>query len=187
MNHHDKLTERERIRIHAQTKHEQLKAEAIDILIDAIHRQTRGGATVSFDHNLALKIEKLIIGNMRRAKIIALVRTGIHEPYIPKRQNKAAAVARKGATSTRFKIADGKARLRKRALTHDHREKRKGGACRNRDAACQSKGVHGPPPGVFNTRLGPLIQAHQVLALSLCGAGQPSPRSSVDLDSTCFN
>ena len=44
-----------------------------------IHTQTRGGATVSFDHNLALKIEKLIIGNMRRAKIIALVRTGIQE------------------------------------------------------------------------------------------------------------
>ena len=75
-----KLTERDRIRIHAQTKREQLKAEAIDILIDALHRQTRGGATVSFDHNLALKIEKLIIGNMRRAKIIALVRTGIHKP-----------------------------------------------------------------------------------------------------------
>jgi hypothetical protein len=73
-----KLTERDHIRIHAQTKNEQLKAEAIDILIDAIHRQTRGGVTVSFDHNLALKIEKLIIGNMRRAQIIALVRTGIH-------------------------------------------------------------------------------------------------------------
>ena len=79
MNHHERLTERERVRIHAQSRHEQVKAEAIDILIDAIHRQTRGGATVSFDHNLALKIEKLIIGNMRRAKIIALVRTGIHE------------------------------------------------------------------------------------------------------------
>jgi hypothetical protein len=74
-----RLTERDQIRIRAQTKNEQLKAEAIDILIDAIHRQTRGGATVSFDHNLALKIEKLIIGNMRRAKIIALVRTGIHD------------------------------------------------------------------------------------------------------------
>jgi CheY-specific phosphatase CheX len=73
------LTERDHIRIRAQTKNEQLKAEAIDILIDAIHGQTRGGATVSFDHNLALKIEELIIGNMRRAKIIALVRTGIHE------------------------------------------------------------------------------------------------------------
>ena len=72
------LTERERIRILAQTKRERLKAEAIDILIDALHSQTRGGATVSFDHELALKIEKLIIGNMRRAKIIELVRTGIH-------------------------------------------------------------------------------------------------------------
>ena len=79
MNHHEKLTEKERIRIHARTKHEQLKAEAIDILIDALHRQTRGGATVSFDHNLALKIEKLIIGNMQRAKIIALVRNEIQE------------------------------------------------------------------------------------------------------------
>ena len=76
---HERLTERARIRIHAQTKHEQLKAEAIDILIDALHRQTRSGATVSFDHNLALKIEKLIMGNMRRAKIIALVRTGMHK------------------------------------------------------------------------------------------------------------
>ena len=80
MNHNERLTEKERIRIHARTKHEQLKAEAIDILIDALHRQTRGGATVSFDHNLALKIEKLIIGNMRRAKIIALVRAEIHKP-----------------------------------------------------------------------------------------------------------
>jgi CheY-specific phosphatase CheX len=70
------LTERERIRTLAKTKNERLKAEAIDILIDALHRQTRGGATVSFDHNLALKIEKLIIGNMRREKIIELVRTG---------------------------------------------------------------------------------------------------------------
>jgi hypothetical protein len=77
-----KLTERDRIRIHAQTKREQLKAEAIDILIDALHRQTHNGATVSFDHNLALQIEKLIIGNMRRAKIIALVRTGIHKPRL---------------------------------------------------------------------------------------------------------
>ena len=74
------LTERQRIRILAQTKKERLKAEAIDVLIDALHRETRGGATVSFDHNLALKIEKLIIGNMQRAKIIALVRTGIHKP-----------------------------------------------------------------------------------------------------------
>ena len=56
------LTERERIRILAQTKRERLKAEAIDILIDAIHRQTLGGAAVSFDHDLALEIEKLIIG-----------------------------------------------------------------------------------------------------------------------------
>ena len=82
MNHHEKLTERERVRIHAQTRHEQVKAEAIDILIDAIHRRTRGGATVSFDHNLALKIEKLIIANTRRAKITALVRTGIHKPRL---------------------------------------------------------------------------------------------------------
>jgi hypothetical protein len=74
-----RLTERDHIRIRAQTRNEQLKAEAIDILIDALHRQARGGATVSFDHNLALQIEKLIIGNMRRAKIIALVRTRIHE------------------------------------------------------------------------------------------------------------
>ena len=80
MNHHERLTERERIRIHLKTKHEQLKAEAIDILIDALHKRTRGGATVSFDHNLALKIEKLIIGNVQREKIIALVRTGIHKP-----------------------------------------------------------------------------------------------------------
>lgn len=81
MNHHERLTERERIRIHAHTKHEQLKADAIDILIDALHRQTRGGVTVSFDHNLALKIEKLTIGNMGREKIIALAMTGIHKPY----------------------------------------------------------------------------------------------------------
>lgn len=80
MNHHERLTERERIRIHVQTKHELLRAEAIDILIDALHRQTRGGATVSFDHNLALKIEKLIIGDMPREKIIAQVSTGIHKP-----------------------------------------------------------------------------------------------------------
>ena len=78
MNHHDKLTERERIRIHAQIKHENIKAEAIDILIDALHRQMRGGGTVSFDHNLAAKIEKLIIGHMPRAEIMALVRTGIY-------------------------------------------------------------------------------------------------------------
>jgi hypothetical protein len=87
MNHHERLTEKERIRIHARTKHEQLKAEAIDILIDALHRQTRGGATVSFDHNLALEIEKLIIGNMRRAKIIALVRTEIHKPRDSSRES----------------------------------------------------------------------------------------------------
>jgi hypothetical protein len=85
MNHHERLTERARIRIHTQTKHEQVKAEAIDILIDALHRQTRGGAAVSFDHNLALKIEKLIIGNVRRAKIIALVRTGMHQTQIQAR------------------------------------------------------------------------------------------------------
>ena len=77
-----RLTEKDRIRIHGQTKHEQLKADAIDILIDALHRQTRGGATVAFDHSLALMIEKLIIGNMGRAKIIALVRTGIHKPRL---------------------------------------------------------------------------------------------------------
>jgi hypothetical protein len=82
MTHHERLIERERVRIHAQTRHEQVKAEAIDILIDAIHRQTRGGATVSFDHNLALKIEKLIIANTRRAKITALARTGIHKPRL---------------------------------------------------------------------------------------------------------
>jgi hypothetical protein len=82
-----RLTERDRIRIRAQSKHEQLKAEAIDILIDALHRQTRGGATVSFDHNLALKIEKLIIGNMQRAKIIALVRTEIHKPCDSSRES----------------------------------------------------------------------------------------------------
>jgi hypothetical protein len=81
------LTEKERIRILAQTKKERLKAEAIDILIDALHRQTRGGATVSFDHNLALKIEKLIIGNMRRAKIIAVVRTEIHKPRDSSRES----------------------------------------------------------------------------------------------------
>ena len=76
------LTERDHIRIRAQTKNEQLKAEAIDILIDALHRQTRGGATVSFDHDLALEIEKLIIGNMRREEIIELVSTGIHNPRL---------------------------------------------------------------------------------------------------------
>jgi hypothetical protein len=80
MNHRERLNQIERIRTQTQTKHEQLKAEAIDILIDALHTETRDGATVSFDHNLALKIEKLITGNMRRAKIIALVSTGIHKP-----------------------------------------------------------------------------------------------------------
>ena len=81
------LTERQRIRILAQTKNERLKAEAIDILIDAVHRQALGGATVSFDHNLALKIEKLIIGNMQRAKIVALVRTEIHKPRDSSRES----------------------------------------------------------------------------------------------------
>jgi hypothetical protein len=81
------LTERQRIRILAQAKKERLKAEAIDILIDALHSGTRGGATVSFDHNLALKIEKLIIGNMQRAKIIALVRTEIHKPRDSSRES----------------------------------------------------------------------------------------------------
>ena len=76
------LTERERIRILTQTERERLKAEAIDILIDALHRQTLGGATVSFDHDLALEIEKLIIGNMRREEIIELVSTGIHNPRL---------------------------------------------------------------------------------------------------------
>jgi hypothetical protein len=78
MNHHDRLTDRDRTRIHAQIKHEKLKAEAIDILIDALHRQMRGGGTVSFDHNLAPMIEKLIIGHMPRAKIMVMVRTGIY-------------------------------------------------------------------------------------------------------------
>ena len=72
MNHHQRLTERERIHIHthAQIKHEQLKAEAIDILIDALHQQMGGGATVSFDHNLARNIEKLIIGEMPGQKTL---------------------------------------------------------------------------------------------------------------------
>ena len=77
MNYRDRLKDRERIRIHAQIKHETLKAEAIDILIDELHTQMRSGATVSFDHNLARKIEKLIIGDMPRTKIIALVRTEV--------------------------------------------------------------------------------------------------------------
>jgi hypothetical protein len=75
--HHHTLTDRDRIRVHAQLKHEKLKAEAIDILMDALHLQMSGGATVSFDHNLAGKIEKLIIGDMPRAKSIVQVRTGI--------------------------------------------------------------------------------------------------------------
>jgi hypothetical protein len=78
MNHHDRPTDRDRIRIHVQITHEKLKAEAIDILIDALHLQMHGRGTVSFDHNLAGKIEKLIIGDMSRAKIIALVRTEIY-------------------------------------------------------------------------------------------------------------
>jgi hypothetical protein len=81
-NHPERLTERERIRIHSQTTREEIKAEAIAILIDELHRQTRCGLTVSFDHNLALKIEKLIIGNMQRPKIIAMVRTEIHKPRL---------------------------------------------------------------------------------------------------------
>jgi hypothetical protein len=78
MNYRDRLRDRERIRIHAKIKHEELKGEAIDILIDELHRQMRSGATVSFDHNLARQIEKLIHGDTPRAKIIALVRTGIY-------------------------------------------------------------------------------------------------------------
>lgn len=78
MNHHGRLTDRDRIRIHAEIKHENIKAEAIDILIDALHRQMRCGGTVSFDHKLAAKIEKLIIGHTPRAEIMALVRTGIY-------------------------------------------------------------------------------------------------------------
>ena len=82
MNHHQ-ISERERIRIVAQTKHERLKAEAIDILIEALHEQTHGGATVLFDHNLALKIEKLIIGNMQRAKIIGVSEDRDPQPATP--------------------------------------------------------------------------------------------------------
>jgi hypothetical protein len=77
MNYRDRLRDRERIRIRAKIKHEELKGEAIDVLIDELHRQMRSGATVSFDHNLARKIEKLINGDMPRAKIIALVRSGV--------------------------------------------------------------------------------------------------------------
>jgi hypothetical protein len=76
--YHDTLPDRDRIRVHAESKHERIKAEAIDILIDALHLQMSGGAMVSFDHNLAGKIEKLIIGDMPRAKILAQVRTGIY-------------------------------------------------------------------------------------------------------------
>ena len=78
MTNHHTLTDRDSIRVHAQLKHEKLKAEAIDILIDALHLQMSGGATVSFDHNLPGKIEKLINGDMPRAKIIAQVRAGIY-------------------------------------------------------------------------------------------------------------
>jgi hypothetical protein len=78
MGHHGRLTDRDRMRIHTKITHEKLKVEAIDILIAALHRQMRDGGTVSFDHNLAVKIEKLIIGQMPRAEIMALVRTGIY-------------------------------------------------------------------------------------------------------------
>ncbi len=78
MTHQHPLTDRDSIRVHAQLKHEKLKAEAIDILIDALHLEMSRGATVSFDHNLAGKIERLIVGDMPRAKIIAQVRTGIY-------------------------------------------------------------------------------------------------------------
>jgi hypothetical protein len=44
-----------------------------------------GGATVSFDHNLAGKIEKLIIGDTPREKIIAQVRTGIYTVILSRR------------------------------------------------------------------------------------------------------
>jgi hypothetical protein len=44
-----------------------------------------GGATVSFDHNLAGKIEKLIIGDTPREKIIAQVRTGIYTVILLRR------------------------------------------------------------------------------------------------------
>ena len=74
--YHDTLPDRDRIRVNAQLKHEKLKAEAIDILIDALHLQMSDGATVSFDHNLAGRIEKFISGAMPRAKIIAQVRLG---------------------------------------------------------------------------------------------------------------
>jgi len=79
-NHPERLTERERVRIYSQARADQVRAEALDLLIDELHRRMRGGATVSFDHNLALKIEKLIIGKMQRSKIVAMVRTEIHKP-----------------------------------------------------------------------------------------------------------
>jgi hypothetical protein len=78
MHHHVRLTDRDRIRILGKITQEKLKDEAIDILVDALHRQMRGGGTVSFDHNLATKIEKLIIGHKPRAEIMAVVRTGIY-------------------------------------------------------------------------------------------------------------
>ena len=78
MDYQGRLTDRDRIPIHAKITHEKLKAEAIDILIEALHRQMRGGGTVSFDHDLATKIEKLIIGHKPRAEIMASVRTGIY-------------------------------------------------------------------------------------------------------------
>ena len=49
--------------------------------------QTRGVQTESLDHNMVLKIEKLNIVNMQRAKIIALVRTGIHKPCDSRRES----------------------------------------------------------------------------------------------------
>jgi hypothetical protein len=61
MTDYHRLADRDRIRIHAESKHETIKAEAIDILIDVLHRQMSSGGTVSFDHNLARKIEKLTI------------------------------------------------------------------------------------------------------------------------------
>jgi hypothetical protein len=75
---HDRLTDRDHIRVHSQIRQEELKAEAMSILIEALHWQMRGGGTVSFDHHLAVKIENLIIRNMPRAKIVAQVRTGIY-------------------------------------------------------------------------------------------------------------
>jgi predicted nucleic-acid-binding protein len=68
MTDYHRLADRDRIRIHAESKHEKIKAEAIDILIDVLHRQMSSGGTVSFDHNLARKIEKLINRGMTRAR-----------------------------------------------------------------------------------------------------------------------